>query len=92
MVTARFPSSVLLVHTCTSVVSLHPLVFLYPGVGGGGWIAVKAAFRGGRDAGVKQTTVPLFESCVTLGTCFAFSALGFQSMKWKSCNLLAGFF
>ena len=46
-------------------------------MGGGGWIAVKAAFQGGRNAEVRQTTVLLFESCVTLGKCLAFCELGF---------------
>ena len=53
---------------------------------------MKAAFQGGRNAEVRQSTVLLFESCVTLGKCVAFCELGFPIREMKvilpACRIL----
>ena len=90
MITAKFPSLVLLVHTCTPIVSVHP--YFSSAWCGWWWIAVKAAFLGGRNAGVRQPTALLFESCVTVGKCRAFSDLGFpiheMEVMLPACRIL----
>ena len=53
---------------------------------------MKAAFWGGRNAGVRQTTVLLFKSCVTLGKGLNFSELSFPIHEMEvilpACRIL----
>lgn len=53
---------------------------------------MKAAFWGGRNAGVRQTTVLLFQSCVTLGKGLNFSELSFPIHEMEvilpACRIL----
>lgn len=43
----------------------------------------EGSFRGGRNIGVRQATVLLFKSCVTLGKCLNFSELSFPVQEME---------